>query len=135
MFLLCAIQFSRLAVFEKSLPNSSSADQQQGEMAAAESAGGFSQKRNTNSQVGETTRIVATSLFELFAALFKRFDHSCRVLVWLLIFSPGAHVTGVGNGQVNFAHTGCSRLAPAASCAFRSAHLAVLGGGVARGVC
>lgn len=34
------------------LTNSSSADQQQGEMAAVESGGGFSQKRNTNSQVG-----------------------------------------------------------------------------------
>lgn len=37
------------------LTNGSSADQQQGEMAAVESGGGFSQKRNTNSQVGNRT--------------------------------------------------------------------------------
>lgn len=38
-----------------SYKNSSSADQQQGEMAAVESGGGFSQKRNANSQVGYGT--------------------------------------------------------------------------------
>lgn len=44
---------------------------------------------------------------------------SYPLAVWktcvLLIFSR-AHVTGVGNGQVNFAHTGCSRQAPHFMC-------------------
>lgn len=31
----------------------------------------------------------------------------------LLIFLCRAHVTGVGNGQVNFTHTGCSHQTPA----------------------
>lgn len=58
MRVLCFIGCEVTAEFDvttfkiSALTNSSSADQQQGEMAAVESGGGFSQKRNTNSQVG-----------------------------------------------------------------------------------
>lgn len=55
-------------------------------------------------------------------------------LVRVVDFLTRAHVTGVGNGQVNCAHTGCSRQTPALHVHFaRPIWLALEG--VARGVC
>lgn len=49
---MCCVNITSFEITPSDLTNCSSADQQQGEMAAVESGGGFSQKRNTNSQVG-----------------------------------------------------------------------------------
>ncbi len=55
-------------------------------------------------------------------------------LLRVVDFLTRAHVTGVENGQVNFAHTGCSRQTPALHVHFaRPIWLALEG--VARGVC
>lgn len=60
----------QLLFFSRSdLTNSSSADQQQGEMAAVESGGGYSQKRNTNSQDSQQPSPLA-----LLAATCSRID-------------------------------------------------------------
>lgn len=118
-------------------------------MAAAESGGGFGQKRNTNCQVGRTDalphafaewheelclNLLSLWTWRLFSFCLLDFAVCvCWDLHGLLIFSR-AHVGGVGNGQVNFAHTGCCRQTPALGVyVARPIWLGLEG--VARGVC
>lgn len=97
-------------------------------MAAVESGGGFNQKRNTNSQVGYAAGLGSYEIGRLSiarrcpfcvanSAKLARFTRVCctcaATLLRVVDFLRGAHVTGVENGQVNFAHTGCSHESPA----------------------
>ena len=66
--------------------------------------------------------------------MFDSVIHFVSGLVRVVDFLTRAHVTGVGNGQVNCAHTGCSRQTPALHVHFaRPIWLAPEG--VARGLC